>query len=57
MRAESVVLAAGGFEANAEMRSEHLGQGWELAKVRGTPLNTGDMLRAALAVGAAPYGD
>jgi tricarballylate dehydrogenase len=57
IRAESVVLAAGGFEADPEMRREHLGEGWELAKVRGTPLNTGDMLRAALAAGAAPYGD
>ena len=33
-----VVLAAGGFEANAEMRTRYLGPGWELAKVRGTPL-------------------
>ncbi len=57
LRADSVVLAAGGFEANAQMRREHLGPGWELAKVRGTPLNTGDMLRAAMAAGAAPYGD
>lgn len=55
--AESVVLAAGGFEANAQMRREHLGEGWERAKVRGTPLNTGDMLQAAMAIGAAPYGD
>lgn len=57
LRAESVVLAAGGFEADAAMRREHLGHGWDLAKVRGTPLNTGDMLRAAFAVGAAPHGD
>ena len=57
LRADSVVLAAGGFEANAEMREEHLGEGWGRAKVRGTPLNTGDMLRAAMAAGAAPYGD
>lgn len=57
VRGDSVVLAAGGFEADAQMRREHLGPGWDLAKVRGTPLNTGDMLRAALAVGAAPYGD
>jgi tricarballylate dehydrogenase len=55
--AESVVLAAGGFEADPEARRTHLGQGWERAKVRGTPLNTGDMLRAALAVGAARGGD
>jgi tricarballylate dehydrogenase len=57
VRAESVVLAAGGFEADAELRRRHLGEGWERAKVRGTPLNTGDMLTAALAAGAAPYGD
>jgi tricarballylate dehydrogenase len=57
VRAESVVLAAGGFEADAAMRREHLGEGWERAKVRGTPLNTGDMLKAALAAGATPYGD
>jgi tricarballylate dehydrogenase len=57
VRAESVVLAAGGFEADAQMREEHLGEGWGRAKVRGTPLNTGDMLRSALAVGAVPYGD
>ncbi len=55
--AESVVLAAGGFEADAAMRKEHLGSEWARAKVRGTPLNTGDMLRAALEIGAAPHGD
>jgi tricarballylate dehydrogenase len=55
--AESVVLAAGGFEANPQWRREHLGAGWERALVRGTPLNTGDMLRAALAAGAARGGD
>ncbi len=57
LRAASVVLSAGGFEANADMRREHLGEGWQRAKVRGTPLNTGDMLRAALDIGAAAYGD
>jgi len=57
VRAGSVVLAAGGFEADAELRRRHLGEGWERAKVRGTPLNTGDMLTAVLAAGAAPYGD
>jgi tricarballylate dehydrogenase len=57
VRAESVVLAAGGFEADADLRRRHLGTGWERAKVRGTPLNTGDMLTAALAAGAVPAGD
>ena len=40
--AGSVVLACGGFEANAEMRTRYLGAGWELAKVRGVQTNTGD---------------
>ena len=52
----SVVLAAGGFEANAEMRSRYLGPGWELAKVRGIPYNTGDGIRMALDVGAQSFG-
>ncbi|MBB6553685.1 FAD-dependent tricarballylate dehydrogenase TcuA [Nonomuraea rubra] len=57
VRAESVVLAAGGFEADAGMRREHLGEGWQRAKVRGTPYNTGDMLAAAIAAGAGTHGD
>ncbi len=52
-----MILAAGGFEADAAMREQYLGEGWGRAKVRGTPLNTGVMLRAALDAGAAPYGD
>lgn len=56
-RAESVVLAAGGFEANAAWRRQHLGDGWERAKLRGTPHNTGDMIDAALRIGAAKGGD
>jgi len=57
IRAESVILAAGGFEADAAMRREHLGAGWENAKVRGTPLNTGDMILAAIRHGATQGGD
>jgi tricarballylate dehydrogenase len=52
----AVVLACGGFEANAEMRARYLGPGWDLAKVRGTRYNTGDGLTMALAIGAQPYG-
>ena len=52
----SVVLACGGFEANAEMRTRYLGPGWELAKVRGTQFNTGDGIRMALDIGAQSYG-
>ncbi|GAA3108841.1 FAD-dependent tricarballylate dehydrogenase TcuA [Pseudonocardia yunnanensis] len=57
VHARSVVLAAGGFEADPELRREHLGEGWQRAKVRGTPLNTGDMLTAAITAGAATHGD
>jgi tricarballylate dehydrogenase len=52
----AVVLAAGGFEANPEMRVRYLGPDWELAKVRGTRYNTGDGIAMALAAGAQPYG-
>ncbi|MBI4637103.1 MAG: FAD-dependent tricarballylate dehydrogenase TcuA [Candidatus Rokubacteria bacterium] len=51
-----VVLAAGGFEANAEMRTRYLGRNWDLARVRGTPYNTGDAIRMALDIGALPWG-
>jgi len=57
LRANSVVLACGGFEANPEWRTRYLGPGWELAKVRGTRFNVGDGLRMALEIGAAPYGN
>lgn len=40
----AIVLAAGGFEANLRIRSQYLGPGWDLAKVRGSPYNTGDCL-------------
>lgn len=55
--ARAVVLAAGGFEANPEWRTRYLGPGWELAKVRGSRFNTGDGIRMALEIGAAPYGN
>ena len=56
LRSHAVVLACGGFEANPEMRKEHLGAGWEQAKVRGSKHNSGDGHRAALEIGAKPGG-
>jgi tricarballylate dehydrogenase len=56
LRAGAVVLACGGFQANAEWRTRYLGPGWDLAKVRGTRHNTGAGIRMALEVGAQPYG-
>ncbi len=54
--AKTVVLAAGGFQANAEWRAKYLGPNWDLAKVRGTKFNTGAGIRMALDAGAMPYG-
>lgn len=51
-----VVLAAGGFEANPQMRQRWLGPGWDLVKVRGTRFNMGAVLAAALDSGAQPTG-
>lgn len=56
IRARSVVLACGGFEANREWRTRYLGPGWDMAKVRGTRYNTGDGIRMALDIGAQSYG-
>ena len=57
LAAKCVVLAAGGFQANAEWRTRYMGPGWELAKVRGTRFNTGDGIHMALDVGAQPTGN
>ncbi|HEY7709918.1 MAG TPA: FAD-dependent tricarballylate dehydrogenase TcuA [Candidatus Entotheonella sp.] len=56
MHAKAVILASGGFESNSEMRTRYLGPGWELAKVRGIPYNTGDGIKMALDIGAQPHG-
>ncbi|KAL2872609.1 uncharacterized protein BJX67DRAFT_13453 [Aspergillus lucknowensis] len=48
IRTGAVVLAAGGFEANPRMRAQFLGPGWDFAKVRGTPYNTGSCLEMAI---------
>ncbi|MEH7123158.1 FAD-dependent tricarballylate dehydrogenase TcuA [Bacillus sp. JJ1773] len=55
--ANSIVLACGGFEANPELRREHIGEEWEAAIVRGTEYNTGDGISMALAIGAQKYGE
>lgn len=54
---DAVVLAAGGFQANAAWRTCYLGPGWDLAKVRGTRFDTGDGIAMALAAGASPAGN
>ena len=57
LSAESVILASGGFHASPELRAEYFGEEWRDVVVRGTPSSTGEMLSAALAVGAATDGD
>lgn len=56
IRADAVVLASGGFEASDSLRSAWIGPDWSVAKVRGTPHNTGDGLRMAEALGSMRYG-
>jgi tricarballylate dehydrogenase len=57
LEADSVILAAGGFQSDAEWRARYLGPGWDLAKVRGTRFNTGDGISMALDAGASPAGN
>lgn len=54
--ADAVILASGGFEASSELRSAWMGGNWDKAKVRGTPMNTGDGHQMATALGAQFYG-
>ncbi|WP_226036656.1 FAD-dependent tricarballylate dehydrogenase TcuA [Aquibacillus saliphilus] len=54
---KAVILASGGFQASPEMRTAYLGPDWSLVKVRGTRYNTGEMIRAAMDIGAQPYGE
>lgn len=55
--ADAVILAAGGYHANTEWRVRYLGQGWDLAKVRGSRYNTGNVIQAALDIGARSHGN
>jgi tricarballylate dehydrogenase len=57
LKARTVILASGGFEANTEWRTRYLGPGWDLAKVRGSRFNTGEGIRMALDIGASPFGN
>jgi tricarballylate dehydrogenase len=53
----AVILGCGGFEANVQMRTQHIGPLVGGAKVRGTPYNQGDGLRMAMNdAGAMPWG-
>ena len=55
--ARAVVLAAGGFESNLEWLREIWGPAADNFIVRGTPYNTGTVLKLMLDLGAQPVGD
>ena len=55
--ANSVILACGSFESNAQMRAKYLGEQWRNIKLRGIPNNTGEGLEMAISHGAIPYDD
>jgi tricarballylate dehydrogenase len=55
--AKAFVLAAGGFESNLEWLKEIWGAAADNFIVRGTPYNTGMVLKLMLAGGAQPVGD
>ncbi|KAF7187134.1 Fumarate reductase flavoprotein subunit [Pseudocercospora fuligena] len=57
LRTKSLILAAGGFEASPELRKMWMGPAWEMAHTRGTPYNTGEMLKSAIELGAKRVGD
>ncbi len=53
----ALVVAAGGFEANIEWLREVWGTAADNFIIRGTPYNTGKILRLMLDAGAEPIGD
>ena len=55
--ANTVILACGSFESNAQMRAKYLGEQWRNVKLRGIPNNTGEGLEMAISHGAIPYDD
>ena len=57
LQARSVIFSAGGFEANLEWLAEGWGAAAKNFLVRGTPYNTGTVLRCLLDAGVEPVGD
>ncbi len=57
MTARSLVVAAGGFEANREWLARYWGRAADNYIIRGTPNNTGTVLRSLLENGAGQTGD
>jgi succinate dehydrogenase/fumarate reductase flavoprotein subunit len=54
VRSRSLILATGGFAGNSELLTRYVGRWADRMIVRANPINTGDGLLAAMAIGAAP---
>jgi tricarballylate dehydrogenase len=57
VRANALVAAAGGFEANIEWLKQYWGEAAENFLIRGTPYNRGTVLKLLLDRGVKPIGD
>jgi tricarballylate dehydrogenase len=57
IRARTAVLASGGFESNLEWLREAWGPAADNFIIRGTPYNTGTILKTMIENGAQPVGD
>ena len=57
IRARAAVIATGGFESNIDWLREVWGSAADNFIIRGTPYNTGALLRLLLDAGAQPVGD
>jgi len=59
LSADAIILASGGFQANAEMMRQNFGPGAETMRLisPGTCFNTGDGIRMAFELGAVRAGD
>jgi tricarballylate dehydrogenase len=56
LEARAVIVCAGGFQANPEMRARYLGPNADMMKVRGSRHNTGEVLNMLLAMGVKAAG-
>jgi tricarballylate dehydrogenase len=56
VNARAIIVCSGGFQASAEMRARYLGPNADLAKVRGSKHNTGEVLQMLLSLGAKASG-
>ena len=56
LKGGALIVCAGGFQANSEMRARYLGPNADLMKVRGSIYDTGEVLNMLLEIGAKATG-